>query len=256
MTNEAEIRVTDEDDYIEMIARYKSNLQRLKAVVTDLDGTLWSTDHIPTKNCETITELRDSGIPLFVATGRSIQSVIRAARKFGVINLLSNHMYPGIYNDGALIRLSACRTLEHHTLDTRLKTQLFEIFKEVPGTQISIGANDIVYVETASNLYGGQQLTNWDEDIRIVDRLELIENVTAIALHGLFACSEGMAKIIHNGLSDQLDAVAYSDKFCLVVKHKFANKREATNKLLNHLKISPAETIVIGDGVNDISMLK
>ena len=203
----------------------------IKAIMLDLDGTLLSSDHrISDTDKEVLKKLEDKGIKIFLATGRSYDSMRQYHEE---LNLTT----PAICYNGAKIIYSNEDQKEYPIKERSLQT-LIEIAREYK-THLNIYQHEIWYSEDITNeetkIYKG--ISGLEPVKKDFDRLDEIE------------------KDIKNRLGDSVHTT-FSKTFFLEILDGNVNKGTAMKNIMEEENIPLSQVIAFGDGLNDKEMLE
>lgn len=224
----------------------------LKAVVTDLDGTLLDKNHLLseyTKN--TLNKFLNKGYKLYIATGR----VERGTR---LISDQLNHKLPLITTNGSRIVDENGEQIFSVTLNEKCTNFILNLDYKKYGKEIFIngysGTDWFVVSEEYKEFYskkrkdkifGGTVLTQEEFAKKKFNKLFFIGN-----FENLKKMRDVLIKEI--GSHANIDFVSENS---LEIFDLSTNKYEASLKLLKRDGIDPSEVIAFGDGLNDYLML-
>lgn len=215
----------------------------IKAVFLDFDGTLFShrTEQIPDSTIEALRMLQEKGILVFLCTGRSLPEIhdfdLRGAVFFGKILLNGQVIYDK--ND---------QILYHRPIDGELKDRLLDLFsnRKVPIYFSTDGGNYLNYVD--DQVIYIQNAVSSDPPVLGSYQDENIYMATA------FIGNEQQLEMIMS-LRDIAEVTYWHAGACDIVP-KGISKSIGINEALRIWNIDPSETLAIGDGENDVEMLK
>ena len=210
----------------------------------DIDGTLVSfkTHSIPVSTKSAIYQLREKGIKVVIATGRS----------FSEIDNLEDLEFDGyISSNGSCCFDSRGEIIAQHTLSKeslgRLALYLAE--RPFPCTFMTNKGNFMNYVDEQVLLI--TQLVNIP-----VPPIKLVSEIIKhdIVQLSAFIDTEQEAALLKDVLTDCCSSRWHSVFVDFNVKH--SNKATGMDIFLTHFNIEREYTMAFGDGGNDISMLK
>lgn len=225
------------------------NQSRIKAVISDLDGTLLNSEHTLSEYSKSVVKaLSDQGIHFMIATGRHHMDASKIREKLGVDAYLITANGATVANkEGELIFQAAIRP---------------EVVKDI----LSITVEKGVY----KNLYQGDHWLMEESDkifddyyqegdfqytlCRFDERIEHPTNkifFTALDHEKLAS----VAALIEKTHGDEVE-VTFSMPECLEIMPKGVNKGAAILETIKHFDISADEVIAFGDGLNDLEMLQ
>ena len=215
----------------------------IKAVFLDFDGTLFShhSASIPASAYEAIDKLRENGIKVFLCTGR-------AFAEFYDFDLIGLTFSGKILVNGQIIYDKNDRIIYHTPIEGELKERLVDLFtnRRIPIYFAAEDKNFMNYVDDntvcvqkavgsdppniesyqGQDIYMATAFVDNEEQLRTITSLKEIAEVTYWHI--------GACDIVPKGIS------------------KLVGIREA----LKYWNIDMSETLAIGDGDNDVEMLK
>lgn len=227
-----------------------------KMVVIDIDGTLVDGHgRLADEDKNAIGRLLDSGVTVSLCTGRIIQTTM------GIIDKLGLKTF-SIFYDGALIfNPRDSSTIYSGLLEPATVREAVEFSRQ----------NDI-YLELYSNERFFAEKAHWSDEIHrsffhmeptytsfdgICDREKLLK--AEVVVHNEEEAAK--AKLIQEHFADKLRfsiarSPAYPNIDFVNIVHPQVSKGVAFKKLVEHFGFSTDEVIAIGDGLNDIPLLK
>lgn len=216
----------------------------IKAIFFDIDGTLisFNTHKIPQSTINAIKELRQQGIKVFIATGRS----------FSTISGIDELEFDGfITANGAYCVDASNNMISQNLIPKNNLEALLTYFKTKPLScaVMSDKGNFINYVdETTMSLYGIV-----DIPLPIIRPLEdcFMDDVYQL---DLFMTEKQEVEIMAEVLTD-CEAARWHPSFA-DVNIKGNNKGTGIDRFIEKFGIKLEETMAFGDGGNDIEMLK
>ncbi|MFV0471377.1 MAG: Cof-type HAD-IIB family hydrolase [Paludibacteraceae bacterium] len=214
-----------------------------KAVFFDIDGTLKSfeTHSIPESTVQSIKKLREKGIKVFVATGRTPEAV-------KVLDNLSIDGY--VLLNGSFCLLSTGVAVYKHTISKVEIEKLIEYEKENPLTCVIMAENITFTNKKDIQVERFIELLNFPEikEISLVEALNM--DVFQVVLFFEQEKDADMLRVLTG-----CDALRWHATFADFVP-KNSHKGIGIDKMIAHFGISLSETMAFGDGGNDISMLR
>ncbi|WHY59962.1 HAD family hydrolase [Cytobacillus firmus] len=215
----------------------------MRAVFIDMDGTLLkASNNISRRNMEAIYRLIDQGVMVFLATGRHYEVTAPYHKEIGL-------QTPMICLNGAAI----------HEAETGRATQIKTVrLNEERFHHLTAESPCNVMIHTAAGLYckeTNEEIDYWTQvgqippqyigDLRLATYQDVLKYSVRTGspspeLSALFKTEAGV--------------IDWNDGFELVAPD--VSKWAAIKSLLNELGISPHEVTAIGDGPNDIEMLR
>lgn len=231
------------------------NLKHFKLAVFDLDGTLveYGSDQVTPATLETIKMLRDNGIRVVIATGRSWKQTKNIADQLKV-------QTPVIVQSGAIILDPVTeRILKISPLKPEIDQKLPGLIKNMEVDEFCLLETGVYFTDKV-NTSGGKWLLENGEDCRIavpdvVDR-KVIKRLligSEAELKPLFKQVEELKPAPNTILwpPDQL-----TDDWFLEIFDPLASKGQALAWLAKYLEIDCERIIAFGDGFNDLDLLQ
>ncbi len=221
-----------------------------KLIAIDMDGTMLNTKHeVSKENVDMVKKAIEQGKEVVISTGRSSVALKRYVQQF-------DFKSPFIVYNGAGLKY-----LE--TEDYIARTDLeFEVAKEVCekglelGTTVLMWADDKLYVtgsKAGIKFYAFHSGTDFVE-------IESIEELKGKGIHKvMFSDSvENIRKLYSVFVDDSYDKSNFTISIPQILEffNKKASKGDAVLNYAKTLGIKQEEIICIGDGMNDISMIK
>lgn len=222
----------------------------IKMIVSDLDGTLLTTEKkISSKSRNILIEKKLHGQKIVLATGRTLESVRSVIQDFSLANYIITNNGAAVYDTekGFFLWQDA------FSIETAIK--IFELY-EKSCQSIHICSSNYFYTKHV-------QLNYNSSAIQVNDFTNLIEKNIPICHISLLGIKPNKVKIVANKIQEefpQLDAFIMQDSFSKTrwvdIMKKGVSKAEAVRKLQCLLHIDIEDTILFGDGKNDIEMLQ
>jgi len=219
----------------------------IKLIVSDIDGTLLEDGghELNPELFAVIRGLREKGMQFAAASGRQWVSIERVFDpiKEKIFYLSDNGAYVGCCG----------RNLYLNTIDTDLA---FDIVRDIraEGLTPMVSGPDVVYLDAKDEeLYrwlveGYQFRVQRVEDIlQVKDRFI---KVSAYKKSGIEPATKGLRETYQSQVKITISGDMWMD--CMATG---VNKGEAVKLLQESLNISPRETLVFGDQMNDLEML-
>lgn len=223
---------------------------RYKLIAADMDGTLLdSNGQIADKTLQTIRRVADAGILFTVCTGRPIQGVDKYN---GLLKLKG----PAItYNGAVIVDMESRRTLFEQGLLRNDAGKIIELGLEYDTTMC---------IWSGGRLYGNKL----NERIHDYKKLSGVEPVLAENFGELL--DQGITKILWYDDEERIrkvlkdfSAELFTEVTCCTSKPDFleffnrkASKGKALKKIGELYGIRREEMIAIGDGLNDLDMIR
>jgi Cof subfamily protein (haloacid dehalogenase superfamily) len=220
----------------------------IDAVLLDLDETLVASDlSISDQNRATLRQAQESGVRIILASGRPLASVAKLAEELPVEPVVVAS------NGGCVVDILKKKILLSHPMDTRT-------IAEVTGIAYANGASPSVISPTEwfveridQNIELEIERSSTSPTVMAFDRLSppLIKVLIVGEKEPLLKCEAELERWSNDAIN-----WFYTYPEYLEVMPAGVSKGKASGFLLNHLDISPNKVMAIGDGVNDVDMLK
>ena len=223
--------------------------EKIKVVITDLDGTLLNSDHkISTYTKAVFQELHQQNYLLIVATGRhhlDAQSIV-AGLDCPVYLVTSN---------GARIHSPNQELLYSIDMESEVVKGIFDLDIDSEITSVLFKENNW---QTNHN---NDKLNSFSKESKYLPEIVDFNTLQDFKSIKLFFTHHDHQKLVD--LKDQIlqnyvdtFSFAFSLPFCLEFMHKSVDKSVAIAKILQLENLVFEETISFGDGFNDEKMLK
>ncbi|MFJ9352382.1 Cof-type HAD-IIB family hydrolase [Streptomyces sp. NPDC101237] len=222
----------------------------IRLVVTDMDGTLLDDEkRIPAGLWPMLAELRRRGVLFSPASGRQYATL---ARQFadvadGMVFIAENGTY--VVRDGV--------ELSSDVLDPAVAGDLARTVRRLVADGVDVGAvvcgKRAAYVERADEAFLAEVRRYYVEH-RVVDDLTAVDDdVIKVALFDFGPAERTTAPALAGFAATH--QVVVSGEHWVDVMNRTANKGTALRGLQRELGITPAQTMVFGDYLNDLEML-
>lgn len=219
----------------------------IKLIVTDMDGTLLNDKHdIPSDFWETEELLNNKGILVAVASGRQYYNL---ESKF---ERIKDRMI--FFAENGTCVMHKGKELFLNALDKDAAMNFIEIGRNIEGAQLVLCGKESAYIESIDKSFY-REIKQYYERLEIVEDLKKVEDtflkVTICDFKGVEENSYLNFKEFENNFKVAIAADIFLDITSLT-----ANKGTAIKKIQESLKISPDETLVFGDYLNDLEMMQ
>ncbi|MEY8308176.1 Cof-type HAD-IIB family hydrolase [Erysipelotrichaceae bacterium 51-3] len=224
-----------------------------KLVVSDLDETLLTSEkHVGLKTCKAIQQAKKQGTKFVCSTGRGVCSIQGTLKEIGTWNEPGE--YSISFNGGMITENKDNKVLALQPLDFDLARDLFNAGQKM-NLCVHAYTPDGVYIsninpDEASFLKGRMEYT----DLEDIDQLAGQPVLKVLFENSDFESLKPIPARIH-ALSDQCE-VSFSSNRYVEFNPKGINKGSGLRKLAQILGIDLAETIGIGDHLNDAAMIE
>ena len=222
----------------------------IRLVVTDMDGTLLDDDkRIPPGLWDTLAELRDRGVVFSPASGRQYATLLREFTEVadGMAFIAENGAY--VVRDGA--------ELHSDPLDAGVAAGVVRTVRRLVADGFEVGTvvcgKRAAYVESTAEPFFGEVSRYYAEHRVVEDVTAVRDEILKVALYAYRAAEHGVAPAFADVA--RTHQVAVSGEHWVDVMNTSANKGAALRGLQRELGITPAQTVVFGDYLNDLEML-
>ena len=226
----------------------------IRLVVTDLDGTLWERpDQVHPRTIEGLRRLDRLGIPLLVATGRRVRSTRAPLAELGMAP-------PAIVLNGGIgLFLDSGERFHRVAYSTAEATAVVQTF-------LDHGLEPCIYVDDeARPTWVGdrpsthpEHVASFGTDLGRGDLLTVAAEQTVLAF-GVLGIGQEEARAVGSALAahatPHVGADRQYDGFSVTVAPPGGSKWNGIVAYCQRIGIDPADTLVVGDGPNDLEML-
>lgn len=227
---------------------------KYKLLVLDLDGTLTNTRKEVTEHTRTtLIKAQEQGLKIVLASGRPTYGIAPLA------NLLQLDKYEGYvlsYNGGEIIDWKTGELLYKNLLDPEVLPYLYQCAND---NHFAIVTYDGEYVLTE---YPDDEYV-LKEALLNVMKIKKVDNFLKAVQHPIAKCLivgeptrlAVLEKEMYNHLHDRM-GVFRSEPYFLELVPKGIDKAQSLAVLLKEIGMTKDEMITVGDGFNDLSMIK
>ncbi|WP_330281486.1 Cof-type HAD-IIB family hydrolase [Streptomyces sp. NBC_00588] len=222
----------------------------IRLIVTDMDGTLLDdAKRIPPGLWETLAELRRRGVLFSPASGRQYATL---AREFadvaeGMVFIAENGTY--VVRDGV--------ELSSDPLDPEVAARIVRAVRGLVADGVDVGAvvcgKRSAYVERSDEPFLAEVRKYYVEHRVVEDATALDDDVIKVALFDFGSAAHTTAPAL--APFSATHQVVVSGEHWVDVMNRTADKGAALRRLQTELGITPAQTMVFGDYLNDLEML-
>ncbi|APU66966.1 HAD family hydrolase [Christiangramia flava] len=219
----------------------------IKLIVTDMDGTLLNDQHELHPDFWKIEEeLTGKGVLFAIASGRQFYNL---EAKFDRIK--NRIMF--FAENGTFVSYQG-KELYVNPIERDSAIGFIEMGRKLDETYLVLCGKNSAYIETRDQEF-------IDEVSKFYERLEIVDDLTQV--------NDTILKVTlcnFNGVEDHTfpHFVNYTDRFKVAIAAKIfiditahdANKGDAIKGIQKELNISPEETLVFGDYLNDLEMMQ
>ncbi len=227
--------------------------RHIRLVAVDLDYTLLNSDfQISQRNTDAIAKAVGSGAIVTLATGRMFASTLPFARALGI-------EAPLITYNGAYVRAAGSDSALHHIpVDKEHAAAAIRLAASLD-VHCSVYVDDVLYVSKngwESQMYTAQCAV---EGIYRPDLEELLSELGKPPTKVLLVCEAQETPSVQALLEEVVSGRAHvtrSSSHYVELVNKGVSKASALEHLCRLLGVLPEETMAIGDGYNDIEMIR
>jgi len=228
------------------------------ALITDLDGTFWAPSmDIHPESMAVVRALDDRDVPFVVATGRRAQGALKGLTPAGL------HNRPAILMNGALARDTlAGESFLVDGISPEHSTELLKVFREAelepvayidhPTTDMLVGPGSAAGDAYLASAIGYERVGSLDESLA---------DAPVIGF-GAFGYPYDLLSPIADRINNEALATAIigvshfeGDHGIMIQAHE-VDKWTGIEAWCERARIDPARLAVVGDGHNDIEMLR
>ena len=226
-----------------------------KILFTDIDGTLLTdTKEIPEENRKAIEQMTNAGHKIDLATGRALPGAVSQAEK---LSLTYDGCYVIAFNGGEIYDTYRKQTLYKSRIPMDTVDKIFQLCEK---EQVHVQTYDNTHVLA---YHMNKHLERYCKEI--VCEYKLVDDITAsldqepskvlLLDYDNHETLERMKELILDVAGNTVDAF-YSSPSLLEVVLKGTHKGVAVQKLCEILDIPLENSVAVGDGMNDIPMIK
>lgn len=215
----------------------------IKAVFLDFDGTLFShhSASIPASAYEAIDKLRENGIKVFLCTGR-------APAEFKDFDLTRLHIDGRILSNGQMVFDENDELIYEQSIEGELKERVISLFNEKRFPMYMVTRDDIYLNDVNETVYEVQDAVSSG-----IPRIKEYEGEDVYMASAFFNSEEDVKTIYE--LSD-LAEITWWHLGAVDIVPKGISKANGIDQVCKLFGITDQETLGVGDGENDIGMLK
>ncbi|MBO8159009.1 Cof-type HAD-IIB family hydrolase [Thermosyntropha sp.] len=223
----------------------------IKLVAVDLDDTLLNSRQEIGEECyKAVEELKSKGVIVVLATGRMFRAALPYAEKLGLD-------MPLIAYQGALVKKPGSnRVLYCQNLENEMALEVMRFLDEAD-VYYHIYADDNLYVDKITREVDFY-IESGIEPLPVGKLIFFADNRNITEIMASVHDEKRLLKIaagLRENFGDKLH-ISYLKNRYIEIMHKKANKGEALKFICNYYGINREEVMAIGDGYNDIPMLK
>ena len=219
----------------------------IKLIVTDMDGTLLNkSEELHEDFFEIFNKLKEKNILFAVASGRQRKNLEIKFReiKDDLIMLFEN---------------GSCGSLKGKTLyKSQLDKILVHKFRDIGRKNLYnmlLCTEDMTYIENVNEEFITELKKYYDDITFVNDLKEINKPIVKFTIFDPNGAKENTFKIYNELFADKVKISVSTVKWLHII-NKEVSKGFGVQALQNHFDISPEETMVFGDGLNDLEMIQ
>lgn len=224
--------------------------QKIKLIVTDLDGTLLGSDgKVPERNAAAVARAREAGVGVAIATGRMYPSAMHFASLLGTTA-------PIVCYNGAMVRTVDGREIMHDPLELPTALRCLE-YCRTHGVYVQAYIDDVLLVSEMSAEHAEFYMAHYGiRGVPVGDELFSPKRAPTKLLAMTSGIDETHRVIddISRALGDAIYATS-SDPIFVEMMDPKVSKARAMKIMCESIGLSADEILAIGDGENDASMI-
>jgi Cof subfamily protein (haloacid dehalogenase superfamily) len=234
------------------IEPYSNGDREIKAVVVDLDGTLLNDDHkMGERSRKALQQTTEKGVQVILATGKTRESAEDLMAELGLNT-------PGVFVQGLLIYDAEGNIKQEQHMDAKTLRRAIQ-YAESAGFEIIAYSRNRLLVKRETP--GISWISDFGEPApQVVGSLLNKLDTTKINKIMIVGGDKKKLNAMRWQLNQQIGTNASFTFISLVdaleVLPKGASKGNAVRTLLRDMNIDPLNVMAIGDGENDLDMLK
>lgn len=222
----------------------------IKLIASDIDGTLVpdGTDKIDPEMFNIIKELKEKGIRFAGASGRQFVSMRKlfAPVKDDIFYITDN---------GSILRDSN-KVYSMNVIERDVLFELIADVKKLDNCDIMLCGLNTAYCEDKSEMFLWMR-DSYKYNIKVLGDFEthLDDDIVKLSIYKKDTVEQEVMEWFYPKWKDRFIIASAGTMWMDIVCHG-ADKGSSLRKLQEHLGISPEETMVFGDNLNDIGMLE
>lgn len=209
-------------------------------VFFDIDGTLLNTDHIiPQTTVDAVERLKQNGVRVAIATGRSPYHLMPIAEQLGIDTFVG-------FN-GSYVK-SGDQIIHHTPIETETLAKLEQMARDHSHPMVFLGAD---------NCYA-----NSSDHPHIIESFDSLRLAAPAYRHRYWEETPIYQAFLYCGAEEsiytnQFQYVSYIrwHQHCMDILPPQGSKAKGIAAVLKHYGLSPEDAVAFGDGLNDKEML-
>lgn len=224
------------------------DLTEVKLIVSDMDGTLLNSNHeISDLFLKQFEQLKEKNIQFVAASGRQYYSIVDklSSVKEDVIIVAENGAY--VVANGKELFVNA--------FEPKDALEFIKVAQKIPGTYVVLAGKRSAYF-----LEGNPELeaivSEYYSEYQLLENFDVLpeDDILKLALHHPEGSEANIYPYVKHFAGDW--QVKVSGEFWVDIALPTNHKGNAITRIQQEMGISDAETMVFGDYMNDVEMLK
>ncbi len=226
------------------------NFENIKLIVSDMDGTLLRSNHELSPEFKSVYKaLQEKGIQFVPASGRQFFSITSyfEDEKDQMAIIAENGTY--VTNQGKEVFIDE--------LNKDLVKEVILESRKIPGANLVLAGKNAAYIESTDEEFKAFFQNFYAKNISVDDLFDVIETekIIKIAIQHAKGSEENLYPKFQ--LLEKYNVnVVVSGEVWIDIMNNNTNKGKALKELQANLGVTKNETMVFGDYMNDIEMLK
>lgn len=227
---------------------------KYKLLVLDLDGTLTNKKKEITEHTrQTLIQAQEKGLKIVLASGRPTYGVAPLAEK---LELQKYEGYILSYNGGEIIDWKTGELMYKNLLDHDVLPYLYQCAKQNDFAIVTYDGEYVLTEHPDDEYVQKEAILNVMKTKKVANFLDAVKHPIAKCLIvGEPTRLAVLEKEMYEHLKDRM-GVFRSEPYFLELVPKGIDKAQSLSVLLKEIGITKDEMIAIGDGFNDLSMIK
>ncbi|NP_001310488.1 endoribonuclease YbeY-like [Solanum lycopersicum] len=230
-------------------------------IFCDMDGTLLnSKSQISSATAEALREATSRGVKVVIATGKTRPAAITLLKSVGLAGKdgIISEVSPGVFVQGLLVYGRQGREISRINLDPVVCREacLYSLEHRIP---LAAFSEDRIFTLFHHPLVDSLHTIYNEPKAEIIPSVEQLLTGTDIQKVIFFDTVEGVSSTLRPYWEESLGdnaSVVQAQPDILEIVPPGSSKGSGVKILLDHLGVSPKEIMAIGDGENDVEMLK
>ncbi|MDO4941258.1 MAG: Cof-type HAD-IIB family hydrolase [Lachnospiraceae bacterium] len=226
-----------------------------KIIAMDLDGTLTNSEKIITpKTKDALMRIQKQGIKVVLASGRPTRGMLHLEEE---LELKKYGGYLLSYNGGQIIECTSGNLLHSQTIPTHVCLRIVALARIFYANLVTYRDDELLcfekydmYADIEAKINGLRivQPDNYEYEITTFDipKFMMLEDE-----HHLVRIQNALHPVL-----DQYCEFFTSAPYFLEITPKGIDKGRSLDVLLNHIGMNRSDLVAVGDGMNDMSMIR